>query len=327
MIPLIGGIPNIEPLQLAVAALPGYRQALDLATEADQWLRNQPALPEVDPALRAHVTDDWVDAERARETALAEYEARRKIVQTRLHQEANRAQSIFNIGADLILGALQNDLTGLLADAEQLVAELGGATTPAEAITKDVGAAWRQLTEVADDYQDLRAAQSFVLLRASTQLWKNCTPALSGEDHANEAFIRTLDAIWPNWRQHGLKMETIDLSSRGTPARDEPWPADRGPELLVWLVTSDAEAWCPTTRQLREMWAERDAPPTPPQQPDDEESSIHDSLLWGPQEAERKRQAAGGKPRAPRRPDYTRVAPLIANRTTPPQPAELGVTQ
>lgn len=321
MIPLLAGIPAIEPLQLACAALPGYREALELATEADQWLKKQPTLPTVDPPLAAHVTDEWLAAERARETALAEYEARRRIVQTRLHEEANRAQSIFNSGVDLILGALQNDLTELLGDAERLVAELDGATTPAEAIANDVGAAWRQLTDSADEYQTIRHAQEFVMLRASTSLWKSCTPSLPGESHANLAYIRNLGAVWPNWRQHGLNREVIDLNSRARPARDEPWPADSGPELLVWLLTSGAEAWCPTTRQLRELLNERDAPrpaDVPPERPNDE-SSVHDSLLIGPLEAERKRQAAGGKPPAPRKPDYSRVATPITPTRRPPQ--------
>jgi hypothetical protein len=324
MIPLIGGIPNLEPLQIAVCALPGYRQALETATAADQWLKEQPALPPVDPALRAAINDQWVDAERARETALAEHEARRKIVQTRLHEEANRAQSIFNTGIDLILGALQQDLSRILGDAERLVAQLDGASTATMAIAGDVGPAWQQLTELSDEYQTLRQAQQFVLARAPIQIWKSCTPELPGESHANQAYLKNIGELWRNWRQPGLRSRRINLSDNVTAVRDEPWPADSGPELLVWLVTSDAEPWCPTTKQLREMWNER--PTADDKQPDDEqqddESERYKSLLYGPLEVERKRQAAAAQ-RKKQQPDYTRTVTPISHKT-PTRPAEQG---
>jgi hypothetical protein len=142
-------------------------------------------------------------------------------------------------------------------------------------------------------------------------------------------YLRNLDALWPNWRQHGLKTETINLSSRATPARDEPWPGDSGPELLAWLINSDAEPWLPTTRQLREFFDERNAPaPTeaPPQDPDDEKS-VFDSLLFGPQEAERKRQMARAAAQRRKTPNYSRVATPIAasNRPKPDLTEMTGV--
>jgi hypothetical protein len=320
MIPLIQGIPNIECLQLAVAALPGYRQAVELATEADQWLREQPALPTVDPTLRAHVTDMWVDAERAQETALVEYEARRRIVQKRLHEEANRAQSIFNTGADLILGALQSDLTKLLDRVAKTVPDLDGATTAQQAIAADAGPAWRQLTELASQYQELRDAQTFVMLKSPVQLWKSCTPSLPGEDHANLCFVKNLEDIWgPAWRQPGMRTYRIDLSDRSTPHRDEPWPPNEyGPEMLIWLHSSEAQPWCPTTRQIRELFKERDAPAPVDDDHEEPESEPYESLLYGPLEAERKRQAEAAAQR--RKPDYTRVMAPITHRT----PAELA---
>lgn len=299
MIPLIGGIPRIEPLQIAVAALPGYREALELATEADQWLKEQPALPDVDPALAAHVTDEWVDAVRARETALTEYEARRKIVQTRLHQEANRARSIFNTSADLLLGALQQDLTQLLDAAEKHVADLNGATTPAQVIAADVGEAWRKLTTLAEDYQTLRHAQEFVMMQTAVGLWKSSTPQLPAEQHANRCYIKNIDTVWPGWRGSGLSGRPQYLDGDTVNVRRDPWPADTGPELLVWLVNSDAEPWIPTLKELRALTAPSAPAPfvdEPPPHPNDVESA-YDRAQYGPQlvEAQRQREAAQHK--------------------------------
>ena len=229
MMPLIAGIPNITPLQIGVAALPGYREALAEAEAADAWLQTPPQLPAVDPALAEHISDEWIDAERALETATADYEARRRIVQTRRERAASRAKSIFTAGVDLILGSLQHDLTTLLERAGKIIPELGGATTAAQAIDADAGTAWKRITELAEDYDGLRQAQTFVMLRGSVSVWQSSTPQFPGDDHANQAFLRNVDDLWPNWRQPGMSRSRIDLSDNARRARDEPWPADHGP--------------------------------------------------------------------------------------------------
>jgi hypothetical protein len=209
----------------------------------------------VDPVLQAHVTDAWVDAQRAYETALVEYESRRRLVQRRRQEESNRAQSIFVSGIDLILGALQSQLTRLLEQSAPIVAELDGATTAEQAIEADAGAAWKQLTGLAGEYQSLRAAQTFVMMRGPYHLWKSCTPAVAGDDHANLCFLKNVADLWPDWQQPGMATQRINLSDRSTPRRAEPWPTDEySPEMLVWLHTSDADPWLPTTKQLRELW-------------------------------------------------------------------------
>jgi hypothetical protein len=67
-------------------------------------------------------------------------------------------------------------------------------------------------------------------------------------------------------------MSTVFVGNSAPPnVRHEPWPQDSGPELMVWLVTSDAEPWLPTTRELRHIWEERNAPAPvdePPEHPD-----------------------------------------------------------
>jgi hypothetical protein len=324
MMPLIAGIPNVTSLQIAVGALPGYRDALAVAEAADEWLKTQAPPTGLDPALAQQTSDESIDAERAHDAYIAEQNERRRIVQTRRQRAASRAQSIFMGGVDLILEILNDDLTALLKRVEKIIPELDGATTPAEAIAADAGAPWKRLTELADDYDGLRQAQTFVMIRGAASLWHSVTPQFPGEDHANQAFIRNLNDLWPAWRQPGMGRRRIDLSDKATPPRDEPWPADRGPELLIWLVTSDAQAWIPTGKQLRELWAERNAPAPDdmPEQPDDE--SRFDSLLMGPLLAERDRQAA--KKRG-KKPAYDRIAPAIKVSKGQPAESEGATTQ
>jgi hypothetical protein len=320
MLPLVGGVPNIDPLQFAVAALPGYRDACAIAAEADEWLRTPPDLPTVDPALAEHISDEWIEAERARENAVADYEARRRIVQGRREVEANRALSIFTGGVDLILGVLQGDLTNILSRAAKVIPELAGATTPAQAIEADAGAAWKRLAELADDYSELRTAQEFVMLRGSVDLWRSCTPSMPGENHANQAYLKNIGDLWNNWRQPGINPRTLHLSDRATPDRDEPWPADSGPELMIWLVSSDAEPWIPTGKQLRELRDERNAPTEDdaPQESADNESRF-DSLLYGPLLVERERQVKAAARQ--KKPGCDRIAVPVT--TSKRQPAEI----
>ncbi len=320
MLPGLGGIPDITPLQIAVAALPGYRDALAVAETADEWLRTQPPLPSLDPALADQISDESIDAERAHHAHIAEQKERHRIVQTRRERAASRAQSIFIAGVDLILGSLQTELGALLKRVATVIPELGGATTAEQAIAADAGAAWKRLTELADAYDGLRQAQTFVMMRGSVSLWKNVTPQFPGEDHANQAFLRNVGDLWPAWRQPGMGMRRIDLSDKATPPRDEPWPTDHGPELMIWLATSDAQPWIPTGKQLRELWAERDAlaPDNDmPEQPDDE--SRFDSLLMGPLLVDRDRQIQTAAKRR-QKPDYSRTATPIT--TSQRQPAE-----
>ncbi|CQD07425.1 hypothetical protein BN000_01483 [Mycobacterium europaeum] len=333
--PVVGGVPCIPRLQRVVNALPGYQRALEVAASADEWLRTQPPVPPVpadlEPGNTGNISDEWIAAVKAHTSATASYELSRNIVITEKQLAANRANHIVDTSLDLCLGALASDLTQLMQGAEHWVAELNGATTAEEAIAADAGPAWRSLTNFAAEYRDIRAAQSWLIGRAPQQIWRSCTPDLPGEDHANEAFIMNLADIWPNWRQGGTNMSTVFVGPGSAPnMRHEPWPADEySAAMLVYLITSDAEPWLPTIRELRQMWEERRHPTEkqPYDEQKDTESSAFDSGLIGPLEAERKRQAAGGKPPPPRRaPDYSRVATPLRSKPRP-RTAEIGAIQ
>jgi hypothetical protein len=211
----------------------------------------------------------------------------------------------------------------LLERAAKSIPELGGATTAAQAIDADAGAVWKRITELADDYSALRQAQTFVTLRGSVSLWQSSAPQFPGDDHANEAFLRNIGQLWGNWRQPGMSRSRIDLSDNARRART--LAGRPRPELLIWLVTSAAEPWIRTGRQLRELWAERNAPVEDDAPQDTDDDTIHDSLLWGPQEAERKRQVKAAARQA--KPAYDRIAPPI--KASKRQPAEIqgGTTQ
>lgn len=325
--PVVGGVPGIPQLQVAVNALPGYQRAIEVAASADNWLNTQspvPAVPaELEPMNTGQVSEEYIRAVQANSAALADFESKRHIVMRQKQMAANQANQIVMTGADLVLRALQEALVQLVNEATQLVGQLNGAATAEQAIAADAGPAWRQLTELADSYQDLRAGQAWVMMRTAPQQWRSCTPDLPGSDHANLAFLKGIDDLWPSWRRGGPAMNTVFVGPGNAPnVRHEPWPADEfSAVMLVWLVNNpDAGVWLPTRRQLRELWEERNQPEPAPEHRDEvDDPDRYNSLLIGPLEAERRRQAAGGKPPAPRRPDYSRVATPITPTRRPPQ--------
>lgn len=243
-------------LSAAVQDLPGYRQALDVAEQARQALAALPAVPPVSvpgPLDSGKLTGKWLDAQLDHDAQAARHAQRRALLAAVAADARDSAARIVAGSTDEILVELHDSLTRLLDDARGLVQQLGGATTPAEAIAADAGPAWRALGELAEQYQILRAGQDVVMSHGALQHWTQAT-ATRGEAHANDAYLRNLDKIWANWRTPTSGLQVVRLD--GGRHRPEPWPTDPT-AMLAWLVTSDAEPWVPTRAQLDELWADR----------------------------------------------------------------------
>jgi hypothetical protein len=298
-------LPSNVYLQRLVELLPGYRDALNLAEQADAALRKLPAVPDVpaelDPHVSGQITQEWLTAVMTHETAAAQYQKQRQLIATVKQRATGNAMSIFASNVNGLLRGLNDDLTRLLAEVSVVDRELGGADTAEQAVTLDAAPAWKRLRDLAVDYDTLRDAQTYLLLNvASRTYWTSCRPILGGEDHANLAYIRNLDDVWSDWRRPGLHTQRINVD--GSKHRTEPWPADSGPELLLWLVRSPAKPWIPTLPQIDELFAELRARDNAPQQPQ-------------PQ-----REVLNQPPRA----DYfDRIAPELTSVSPPAELAEL----
>jgi hypothetical protein len=253
----------------AVDRLRGYKEALSLAEDADAWLRSLRPVPpvpaELDPHRCGKLSEEWLTAAAEHEAAAARLEHERRLILTVRQRAGADANAAFLNGIDHMLADLHHDLMGMLDNVADIANQLNGATTAAQAVEVDAGAAWKRLAELTTDYQTLRAAQHVIMLRAPRELWISCTPTLGGEPHANLAYIRNIGSIWANWRQPGLGPQRINID--GSKPRPEPWPTDPT-QVLLWLVTSSAEPWIPTTRELRQRFREPSERANPG--PDDE---------------------------------------------------------
>jgi hypothetical protein len=203
--------------------------------------------------------------------------------------------SILAVNVDHVLRRLHLHLLEVLMtaapDAEALnAADVDNAD---QAIEHGLVAEWSQLREAWLDYRLLRDSQEAIHLHiAPDRIWVSARPSIDGEDPASLLWIKNLPSLWPDWRERGRSRPQFTMT--GPQPRPEPWPKPDGAEFLVWSFKAGAEHWIPDTKQYDEEFGPQrrqtanddDAP-----QQSDDDSSTFDSLLYGPLEAERKRQA------------------------------------
>jgi hypothetical protein len=241
-----------------------HHTAVRLANEARAKLASLP-ISEVPEALHPFeagtITDEWIDAKISYEDGRALLAKRRAVLTEFIAAAGNRA-AISSPDTGAILAAYDAKLDELLGAAEELVDQLNGAKSPDEAIDRGVAPAWKALAQVADDYRSLRTAQ---LQEMPLDLVVSARTSVGGEDHASDLFLRNLDTLWPTWRQQAPAENIIYVDGRQA-RRIEPWPSDPT-ALLVWLVTSGADPWIPTTAQLRQLWKQRQARLNPAAKP------------------------------------------------------------
>ncbi|MGH3968898.1 MAG: hypothetical protein ACRDTV_12490 [Mycobacterium sp.] len=250
-------------LAKVVDELAGHRTALDVAAQAQQMLDSLVApegIPaDLHPLNTGAVNDEWVDASIAHTAAVAMLERRRGVLLELLRDANAQAASVITHNINQLLTRLNDDLTHLLDEARQAAAQLGGATTAEEAIAEDAGTHWKALTALAGEYALLREAQDDVMRRAPFDYLNGSRPANGqGEDHTSDLRLANLDQLWPDWRDPGIKTIRMD----GGRDRLEPWPEDNA-GLLLWLVTSPAQAWIPTLPQLDQLRTKRIARSNP----------------------------------------------------------------
>jgi hypothetical protein len=151
---------------------------------------------------------------------------------------------------DALLKVLAADLDELLTRVADVCRRLNGASTPTQAIDNDTAAVWRELPPLRREYDDVRAAQTLVMLDAPAGNHRS--------DHIDDPLASDLilanldDLIVPNWRQPDNR-----FVMQGTPPDRRPWPVDDELAQLVWLIVSDAEPWLPTSVELARLHTQR----------------------------------------------------------------------
>lgn len=226
-----------------------YDEAVELRSLA---LHVQTTLPGVaQPPMPATVDDDiggWLDAVVAADAATGERERKHSALTALISQCEGIIAAAANLDPDRLLKSLSVELDALMEDVEAVVNRLGGARTPQEVIAAGVGDEYNKLGELRERYDQLRRAQDWTL-GSDLSLTQS---KFFDDPHANCARIRNLDMIFPAWRDGSTNRVVLS----GVEPDPRPWPSDPV-EFLFWLVTSEAEWWLPTRRQLEQLHAER----------------------------------------------------------------------
>lgn len=272
-------LPDNEFLRPLAAALPGYKDALELAAQADQALHNltppNGVAAELDPVTTGTITSEWLDALDEHDADIARLEKHRARILNVRQRALSSASSILSSKVNWLLRGLDDTLTALLAEVADVDRDLDGASTPEQAIGRGVTEHWKRLRDLAGDYSSLRSAQDWCMLNlAPKTYWQTCRPVLGGPDHANLSWLRGLDDVHPSWRNPGMAQR---INVDGSKDRVEPWPVDEySPQMLLWLTrTPDAQPWVATLPQIDELFREiRDD--TPPQQPQQQRQTLNE---------------------------------------------------
>lgn len=233
-----------------------YNEFLDLADEAQDRLNTlqqvEPLPAEFNPLQTGRISDEWVDAVLDHTERVARQDLLFRTL-SELRRDANaNAKSIYLNNTDTMLAGLHDDLQDMLREVDALAADLDGADTAQAALAADKGTAWRRLTALVDDYRTLRLAQSSLMSNHMDYV-TSARPAAGGEEPASDLHIANLDDLWPNWSKPGGPQR---INVDGGKHRYEPWPTDPV-QFLLWLATSNAEAWIPTRRELDSLNHER----------------------------------------------------------------------
>jgi hypothetical protein len=242
-----------NPYYRAAVETPEWREAL---AYRERLLHKRVELQRPTPPVKLDPSNDldaWLDDsarvaadERARADKLAALDS--EILQCDYGIQA--VQSDPNPALAKLGHALEELMTATVAP---LVKRLKGARTAAGVIASgdpDVLAARKELEPARDELDKVWQAQDW-LTAGDTRFFHTQSEYLN-DRLASDLTIRNIDFVFPDWKRpapnHALqRWDTPDA---------RPWPKDPV-EQLIWLATSGAQVWTPTTHQLRELHDQR----------------------------------------------------------------------
>jgi hypothetical protein len=262
------------PLQLALDAIPGYREAeaaiarlkahratTGPAEQESAIVDTVAAAARAGTEMPADIGRRVADSTRAQEFAEAETRvitAARRILEGERDDAARR-------GADDGLVALRGPLADVLRQVQGLASHLAGIGTAHAAIAAgpEAASSWARLTQLADQHAAIRVAQTRVVsLAHPSDSYINLAKYRPGGGSVAvrdvlqiTAWASNLDEHWPQWPaavRGAATRATVTAWEAPTPP---PWPHNPAdplnvnyadPAFLLWLATSNARPWIPT---------------------------------------------------------------------------------
>lgn len=222
---------------------PEHLAAIELRDEA--IIRRDQLRSTATPPPPAPTTIKQLDAFIKATTEAAEEQRNREHLHTTLSAViASCEQTIAaatHVFPDRTLASLNTDMNQLMNEVDTVATELAGATTPEEAIAANKAKPWNKLSVLRGNYDTIRAAQQHILGHS----WYDNQSHYLDDPLANLVAIRNIDDVFPHWRD----ADTSRTYIHGAAPDPRPWPVDPVQQLL-WLATSDAQPWVPTSAQL-----------------------------------------------------------------------------
>ena len=244
-----------NPYYRNAITIPEFAAVLD---ERNLLLRRLTTLPAVKAVEWPPVVDDQTLA--AWEEAVVEEESQSRARAVKHAKLTERLRALegrlgsFAVDYPRLCRSLNSDLHNLMATIDELVPRLNGARTSDTILAAggDAVAAYNELRSLRTAYDMLREAQKW---STPTDMWtKAASNHFYNDALASELAIKNLDQIFPNWRDGKSNKVVIN----GDEPDPRPWPEDPVAQL-IWLSTSEAEVWVPTSTQLDRLHAERHA--------------------------------------------------------------------
>jgi hypothetical protein len=257
--------PSNPILQRLARDIPGYLDELELVDEADAWLRTRRPLPtppqELEPSVSRRFSDEWFDAKRAYDRAVADQKADRALVMNEKQQAIASASALFTGSLNDLLAALNDELAPLLAELDAVATKLKGAETPSHAIKLGVAPHWARGEDIADDIENLKLAAEELYVHVAPQTyWHTLRPPVGCDDWTSRARIANIQDLWND----PALPRPVNID--GTRADNQPWSSDKLPRLL-WFRRHGADLSIRALPQIdAQLRAERDAA-NPPQEP------------------------------------------------------------
>jgi hypothetical protein len=198
--------------------------------------------------------NEYLDAAEAADADARSRDVRARALVELVQQAEGAVAAALVVSPDRVLSALSEDFDAFLERLEAVVDRLAGARSADRAIELGVTDAWSELRLLREEYDSLRAAQAVAMSADPDRMHAAKSARFYDDPLCSDLAIRNLDAIFENWRGN-LPERVIHVSAQEPDPR--PWPINDPVAQLLWLVTSDAQPWLPTGRQLYKLAASR----------------------------------------------------------------------
>lgn len=251
-IPLITASRTNTALAAALATVPEWGKTLDLRAAVQHKLENLTGTTQPPTPTSADQIDAWLTGAIAATDAQALTDRQHRALQSLSGELTHSLDSIVFVHGDVMLTALHTQLADVMKDVATAADKLEGADNANAAITARVEKYWRALPELRARYDNIRVAQAAINVAIDPTLQQSATSRYLDDPLASDLVLANVDQLVPGWRGPDPNYHV----GSGTSPRRAPWPTE-AIEQLLWIATSDAEPWVPTTDQLDQLNEQR----------------------------------------------------------------------